>query len=198
MLRKLVLVLMALFLSMGVAIAEQDYQSGGVDIGTASKTNFSTGMTATRSGTVVTVVSNGTQTITGGTINGATIGATTPASAKVTSLTLTGAFIGSTENVATSSANPGVGVASLNTLITCVTTDETGTSADVLTLADGTAGQVKIINLKSSLETAGLKVTPTNILGATSDVLLSATGDSVTFTFNGTAWTIQSTNGTRQ
>jgi hypothetical protein len=107
---------------------------------------------------------------------------------------LTGAY----ESVTTTSANPGVGAASLLTLITGVTTDATGASADVLTLADGTAGQIKIVTLKGTAETSGLKVTPTNIVGATSDVLLSATGDVVLFAFDGTSWNLVSTTGTAE
>lgn len=107
-------------------------------------------------------------------------------------------MLGNYESVTTSAANPGVAAASLATLVTGVTTDNTGASADVLTLADGTEGQMKIVTLKSSFETSGLAVTPTHILGATTDVLLSATGDAVTFVFDGTSWNIVTTNGTRQ
>jgi len=107
-------------------------------------------------------------------------------------------LIASIEEVTTSSANPGVGAASITDLLTLVTTNDTGGSSDVLTLADGTMGQLKIVTLKSHLEMSGLKVTPTNILGTTTDVLLSTTGDSVTFVFDGDAWNILSTSGTRE
>ena len=110
MVKKLVLVLMALFLITGVAMAEIDSQSGGTDIGTASKINFSTGLTATRSGLVTTVVANSNGTaagITSGTINGAVIGGSTPAAGTFTSLVAT--TIGSGAAVAlTPGATPAI------------------------------------------------------------------------------------------
>ena len=107
-------------------------------------------------------------------------------------------MLGNYESVTTTSANPGTAAASLATLVTGVTTDNTGASSDVLTLADGTEGQMKVVTLKGAYETSGLAVTPTHILGATTDVLLSATGDAVTFVFDGTSWNIVTTNGTRR
>jgi hypothetical protein len=192
---------LALVLGITPAFAAIGISVDGVNAGKYEEINFATGTTVTQTGTRadVTLTSTGTTSIiNAGTINTATIGQTTPAAGKFTTLQNTGAFLGSTENVATSAANPGVGVGSVATLTTCVTTDETGASADVLTLADGTNGQIKIVNLKSNAETAGLKVTPTNILGATTDVLLSATGDSVVFVFNGAAWDVVTTTGTKQ
>ena len=104
-----------------------------------------------------------------------------------------GTLIFNSETVTCSAANPGVGVASLTTLITNVVTDATGASADVITLAAGTSGQMKIINLKTNAETSGLKVTPATF--ASTDVLLEATGDSVTFVYDGTTWILTSNNG---
>ena len=108
-------------------------------------------------------------------------------------VTSTGAIVPASETVTCSAANPGVGVASLAVKTTFVVTDATGASADVITLADGVAGQEKIIILKTDGETTGLKVTPASY--ASSDVLLEDAGDGVTFVFDGTNWALVSNNG---
>jgi len=179
--------------------------------GIFEKLNFPSTVTVTQDGTKadiaitagpVAAITSGTAsgvTITGSTVNSSIIGGSSPAAGTFTTLTSTGAFIGSLENVSMTSADPaGLGTASLVTLTTEVTTHATGASSDVLSLADGTTGQLKIINLKVSNETSGLKVTPTNIKGATTDVLLGTTGDSVTLVFDGTAWNVIATTGTRE
>lgn len=107
----------------------------------------------------------------------------------------TGAIIPASETVTCSAANPGVGVASLTTKTTFVVTDATGASADTITLAAGTAGQEKIITLKTDAETTGLKVTPTTFASATTDVLLEDAGDSVHLVSDGTSWILVSNNG---
>jgi hypothetical protein len=104
-----------------------------------------------------------------------------------------GAIIPASETVTCSAANPGVGVASLTTKTTFVVTDATGASADVITLADGVAGQEKIITLKTDAETTGLKVTPASYVST--DVLLEDAGDGVTFVFDGAKWVLVSNNG---
>jgi hypothetical protein len=107
----------------------------------------------------------------------------------------TGAIIPDSETVTCSAANPGVGVASLTTKTTFVVTDATGASADTLTLAAGTAGQEKIITLKTDAETTGLKVIPATFASATTDVLLEDAGDSILLVSDGTSWVLVSNNG---
>ena len=104
-----------------------------------------------------------------------------------------GAIIPASETVTCSSANPGVGVASLTTKTTFVVTDATGASADTITLAAGTAGQEKIITLKTDAETTGLKVVPTAY--ASTDILLEDAGDSVLLVSDGTTWSLVGNNG---
>ena len=108
--------------------------------------------------------------------------------------TFSAALIGSSENVTTSSADPGVGVAAVTKLTTHVTTDATGDAADEISLADGTTGQLKMIVLKADTETTGLKVIPANFAGGTG-VTLEDVADAVTFVFDGTNWTLLSNIG---
>ena len=105
----------------------------------------------------------------------------------------TGAIIPASETVTCSAANPGVGVASLSTKTTFVVTDATGASADTLTLAAGTAGQEKIITLKTDAETTGLKVYPSAY--ASTDILLEDAGDSILLVSDGTTWYLTGNNG---
>lgn len=78
----LTLVVLAFFgvsLLAPVGFAAVGVKSAGSQLCTATDINFSTNTTATCDGSTATIVGSGTQTITGGTINGTTIGATTSA-----------------------------------------------------------------------------------------------------------------------
>lgn len=108
--------------------------------------------------------------------------------------TLTGGLIGGVQSLTTTSDDPGTGTANVTTLITLVTTDDTGTNPDTVTLGDGTTGQVKIINLLADTEAAGCAVTPTHFSGGTS-ILLEDAGDSVMLIFDGTNWAVVANNG---
>ena len=89
-----------------------------------------------------------------------------------------------TPYVGTAEAVSGAGAANLTTSITNCTS--TG-AAQVVTLADGVQGQVKIV---SHIGDGGdVRVTPTNLDGGTY-VTLDAVGDTVVFLFNDSAWQI--------
>jgi len=82
----------------------------------------------------------------------------------------------------------GGGAANLTDLITAATS----TGADVITLADGTSGQMKII--VHAADGGSLVVTPANMLGG-SNVDLPDVSDSAILVFDGTNWSIVSTEG---
>jgi len=82
-------IILGLFLAaliVPVVFAAVNAQSAGTNLGVVERVNFSTGLTATKSGSTVTVVPSGTQVVTGGTINGAVIGGTSPAAGSFTTL----------------------------------------------------------------------------------------------------------------
>lgn len=68
------------------AFADPQVYGGSTNYGNAKAINFSTGFTVTKANGVHTVVVSGSQAISGGTIDGAIIGGTTPAAATVTTL----------------------------------------------------------------------------------------------------------------
>ena len=111
-------------------------------------------------------------------------------------LTLGAELVLSNETVTCSSADPqGVGVADPDVIVTFVVTDNTGASADLVTLADGTtAGEIKIIILKTDTETAGLIMRPATYGGGT-EVLFEDAGDGCTLIWDGTSWNMVSNNG---
>ena len=83
----------------------------------------------------------------------------------------------------------------MTTVITAVTTDDTGSAADEISLADGTEGQIKIFTLKADTEATGLKIIPANLAGAVTFILLEDVGDGCTLVFDGTNWVIVGNNG---
>jgi hypothetical protein len=83
------------------ALASVGVKSSGSSIGAATDINFSTGLDASSDGSTVTVTPSGSQTITGGTINGAVIGGSTPAAVTGTTVTSTGAMTAGTGLTAT-------------------------------------------------------------------------------------------------
>jgi len=82
------------------------------------------------------------------------------------------------------------GAVSLNTLTTLVTT----TGARAITLAAGTAGQIKIIAM--TVDGGDATLTPAGgILGGTTTITFNDVGDAVVLVFNGTKWTVVVNNG---
>jgi len=89
-----------------------------------------------------------------------------------------------TPYVGTPQALSGAGTANITAPITNCTS--TG-AAQVVTLADGVQGQVKIVS--HIVDGGSVRVTPTNLDGGTY-VTLDAVGDTVVFLFNDSAWQI--------
>lgn len=104
-------------------------------------------------------------------------------------LTANGAIIAGYEMVTTSSADPGVGVASVTKLFTDITSDATGSAADAVSLAAGAAGQIKVIQLAVDGETTGTSITA-NFFGATAAALMEDAGDVLILISDGTEWHI--------
>jgi hypothetical protein len=86
----------------------------------------------------------------------------------------------------------GAGAVNLTDLITEITAENTG---DALTLADGSAGQVKIISYVAESAAGDTAVlTPTTLAGA-STITFDSVGDAATLVYNTTAgWTIVGSN----
>lgn len=82
----------------------------------------------------------------------------------------------------------GAGAVNLTTLSTILVT----TGANALTLADGAAGQIKIIHMKTDGGDGTL--TPAHLVGGTT-LTFNDAGDIVFLYFNGTAWVIIANNG---
>lgn len=98
------------------------------------------------------------------------------------------------EMVTTTSADPGLGTASLTKIHTAITSDATGDAADEVSLAAGIAGQVKIITLAVDAETTGTKVLA-DFYGATVSYLLEDALDSLILVSDGTEWHVVLNNG---
>lgn len=113
--------------------------------------------------------------------------AVTGATTLTGNLTSNGALI-STPQALTTAA--GTGAVNLTTLITEVTT--TGI-LDALTLANGTAGQIKTIIHKAGAFTSVL--TPTTALGFTSITFLATLGQSCTLQYTSAGWVILAVGG---
>ena len=80
------------------------------------------------------------------------------------------------------------GAVSIATLVTTIAS----AGAIALTLANGTAGQVKIITMITDGGDATL--TPANLQGGTT-LTFNDVGDTVTLVFNGTKWVVMANNG---
>ena len=104
-------------------------------------------------------------------------------------LQLTGININSYENVTCASD---AGTAAVTVTTTFLTTENAG-AADVVSLADGTAGQIKIIVLKTDSGDNAV-ITPNNF-GGGATVTLDTEGESAWFQFDGTNWQLISTHG---
>ena len=97
---------------------------------------------------------------------------------------LTGAITGSVQSLS------GAGAVNLTSLITEVTT----TGADALTLADGSAGQIKIITM--IVDGGDGTLTPTTFANGTT-ITFNDVGDSVMLVYNTTVgWALVANTGT--
>jgi len=103
--------------------------------------------------------------------------------------TFSEAVVMGSEDVTTSSADPGLGTASIATLVTLVTTDATGSDADIVSLAAGDAGQLKIVKLVADTETTGMALAA-DYGGASTSILFEDADDLVLLVSDGTEWQI--------
>lgn len=97
-------------------------------------------------------------------------------------------------SVGTAQALTGAGAANVTTTITNLTSSGVG---DVVTLADGTAGQVKIITAVSGHGGGNTSViTPTTTVGTWTTATLDTVGEGVTLVWTGTdGWAVVGSNG---
>lgn len=104
--------------------------------------------------------------------------------------TNSGGVVTVTANLAAGSVQSitGAGAADIVTAITEVTS----TSTDAITLADGAAGQVKVVSLV--VDGGTMTLTPANALGYTS-IAFADVGDTVTLVFLTGGWAIQGQGG---
>jgi len=98
------------------------------------------------------------------------------------------------EDLTTTAADPGLATATAVTVISTIVTDDTGASADEVSLTNGTKGQIKIFTLKTDTETSGVKVIPANFANGTS-ILFEDAGDGCIMVFDGTNWVLVSNVG---
>jgi len=132
---------------------------------------------------------NGFQSVTVNSTTGAvTVDAAFGTSTSVTTLAVSGtATLGAV--VGGVQALSGAGAVNLTTLITSLTT--TG-AAQALTLADGTAGQIKII--VHTVDGGSAVLTPTTKIGF-STITFTAVGESATLVYTAAGWAIVALNG---
>lgn len=146
----------------------------------------SVGGTGTVSGITLTgtVTSTGNLTL-GGSLSLASpgaIGGTTPSTAVFTEVTVNDKIIGGVQTLS------GAGAVNLTDPITEVTT----TGTDALTLANGVAGQIKIVTMV--VDGGDGTLTPTTPLGYSS-ITFDAIGDSVTLVYTSAGWVVVGVNG---
>jgi len=103
--------------------------------------------------------------------------------------TLSEALSMGSEAVTTTAADPGLGTASIAKLVTLVTTDDTGTDADIVSLAAGDAGQMKIVKLVADTEATGMALAA-DYGGASASILFETVDDLVILVSDGTEWHI--------
>ena len=144
-----------------------------------SSTTFS-GPVRSQNGFEVVSVNSSTGAVT----TTATLGATSSITTLSVSGTATlGAVVGGVQSLS------GAGAVNLTTLVTSLTT--TG-SAQALTLADGTVGQIKVI--VHVVDGGSAVLTPTTGLGFTTMTFTSA-GDSITLVYTAAGWAIIGNRG---
>jgi hypothetical protein len=116
------------------------------------------------------------------------LGSSTPAAVTATTLTVNSALIGTPETV---SGTNGTDAVSITTLVTLLVTSG-GTSA--LTLAAGTAGQIKIITMLTAGSAATMTAAAGN-LNVGTDIVWDAAGESVTLCYDGSKWNVVGSYG---
>lgn len=133
---------------------------------------------------------NGFQSVSVDSTTGAvTVDATLGAATSITTLavsgatTLSGALIGGVQSLS------GAGAVNLTTPVTALTT--TG-AAQALTLANGTAGQIKIIT--HVVDGGSAVLTPTTKIGF-STITFTAVGESAMLVYTAAGWAIVALNG---
>jgi hypothetical protein len=132
---------------------------------------------------------NGFETVSVNSTTGAvTTTATLGASSSITTLAVSGtatlgAVVGGVQSLS------GAGAVNVTTLVTALTT--TG-SAQALTLADGTAGQIKVI--VHVVDGGSAVLTPTTPLGFSTMTFTNA-GDSITLVYTAAGWAIIGNRG---
>ncbi len=186
-----VIVTLLVFALSGIGLAEVQTQNSGTNLGQAKKINFSTGLVATNSGSTTTVVTSGTQAITGGTINGAVIGGSTPAAATVTALTATGNVgLGDAVTDITTLTGKIAGAtpltfdgATADTIYTILAVDDPASSSKTVTLPAVT-GTVKLTGAAVAL-TPGAAVSLTVAKGTTLYTDTTNDNEDQTITFSG-------------
>ena len=146
----------------------------------------SVGGTGTVNGLTLTgtVTSSGNLTL-GGTLDLSAppaIGGGTPAAGTFTTVTVNTSLVGAIQSLTDA------GAVNLTTPITTLTT----TTASAVTLANGAAGQVKIVTM--IVDAGDATLTPTTPLGYSS-ITFAAVGDSVTLVYTSAGWVIVGVNG---
>lgn len=91
--------------------------------------------------------------------------------------------------ISTAQTLTGAGAVNLTSLVTLVVTE----GADALTLADGTAGQIKLVVMKTDGGAGTL--TPSNLSNGTT-ITFDDIGDSALLVFDGTNWAFVAGNAT--
>jgi hypothetical protein len=169
---------------LGVAAATSINKVALTAPATAATLTIADGKTLTANNTLTLAGTDSTTMTFPGT--SATIARTDAANSFTGNQTIGGAII------ATPDTRTGPGAVSVTTTTTAFISTGTG---DALTLADGTAGQIKVVVYTAEGGGADTGVlTPANRVGYAS-VTLSAIGDSVTLLFIGTGWAVLAANG---
>lgn len=149
----------------------------GINVGSAGAPVVLDGALGTPSSGTVTNLT-GTASIN---VNG-TVGATTPAAGTFTDLTVNDKLIGAVQPLT------GAGAVNLTDPITTITS----TAADALTLANGTAGQLKYIVM--IVDGGNATLTPTTMIGGTT-ITFDAVGDGCTLVYTSAGWAVVGISG---
>jgi galactitol-specific phosphotransferase system IIB component len=112
--------------------------------------------------------------------------------ASIVDLTLAGQLILSSESV---TCGDGTNTCTVSASVIChfLTSDNDADGADVVTVADGTAGEVQIFYMATD-GGDDIEVTPTNFIHGTK-ITLDAAGDIILLFFDGTNWAVISGYG---
>jgi hypothetical protein len=147
-------------------------------------------------GTLTWAAGDGTGTVTSVALSGGTTGLTVSGSPVTTSGTITLAGVlaianGGT-NIGTVQALTGPGAVDLTSLVTAVSAED---PADALTLADGTAGQLKVVVYAAESDAGDTAVlTPANRVGYAT-ITFADVGDTATLAYTGAGWAVIAVQG---